>query len=658
MNRRSTSSDGSAKTMIGLVGALWIILAISMSIHVGCLIAAHWWFDQWTWPNHPVHSSIEIAGGIVAIGVAWMLLSLQRIGAGTSYNVWIASALLGMGILDSLHAMVLVGQGFVWLHSAATLLGGTLFAMVWLPGHWQHRLRSWPIAVAASALIFGIVSMVFSDKLPSMSDEDGFTALAKVLNIGGGVLLFTAAVRLLITFRATGNFDDLLFFLHCALFGAAAIMFEQSKLWDFPWWGWHFLRLMAYGVALWFVVKTDARASDALRQQALTSARLSALQENAEQLKYANAELRREQYLVNSLVNTIPDAVFFKDMQGRVIRANQAMANDAGFHSPEELIGKTDKEIWAGDFHLQTEVDEQKMMQDGTSVVNKEEMPIGKSGDRRWVLVTKMPLRNVDGQVTGLFGVARDITEIKLQEIQRKEQAEALAAAKEALERSNADLQQFAYVASHDLQEPLRAVAGHCQLLEMALGDHPNERVTQFLHHAVDGAKRMQELINNLLEYSRVQTRGKQLIQVDLNDVVNDAMANLKVSIMEHDATIHVADLPRIKGDRDQLVRLFQNLVGNAIKFCGDKRPEIQIGVQEESDHVLLSVQDNGIGFENEYRERIFVIFQRLHSRTQYPGTGLGLAIAKRIVERHGGQIWVESEPGSGSTFWFTLHSE
>ncbi|QEF97669.1 Phytochrome-like protein cph1 [Stieleria maiorica] len=656
---RSGSVDTESQTA-ELVGTLWVILIASLAVHMLSLFAARWWFADLRWAQTPFHSTIEMAGAIVAMGVAWMLLSLERLRAGTSYNTWIASALVGMGVLDALHGMVEQGQTFVWLHSLATLTGGVLFAMVWLPRDWQQHARSWPWIVLAISLTLGLGSIFLDERVPAMTESGLFTPLALQMNIVGGALMFSATARMVLTYRSTGNSDDLLFCLHCGLFGAAAIMFQQSKLWDLPWWGWHFLRLMAYGVALWFVVKTDARTAKALRRRAADQARVQAIKENADQLEQANAKLRREQHLINSLVNTIPDAVFFKDRQGRIIRANESMAKDAGFNCAEELIGKTDREIWSGDLYAKTAVDEQRIMETGQAMVNKEETPIREGGEPRWVLVTKMPLYDEEGQIMGVFGVARDITEIKLQEFERERQAQALAKAKEALERSNTDLQQFAYVASHDLQEPLRAVAGHCQLLEIALGDNASDRVKTFLHHAVDGAKRMQELINNLLDYSRVESRGREMVATDINDVVNDAMKNLAVAIDEHDAVIERGDLPVVNGDRDQLVQLFQNLIGNAIKFCGEETPEIQIdAVREkddrETDRWLFSVSDNGIGLEREYQDRIFVIFQRLHARTQYPGTGLGLAIAKRIVERHRGRIWVDSQPGAGSTFYFTL---
>jgi signal transduction histidine kinase len=239
------------------------------------------------------------------------------------------------------------------------------------------------------------------------------------------------------------------------------------------------------------------------------------------------------------------------------------------------------------------------------------------------------------------------------EETQRR--SEELARAKEALERSNADLQQFAYVASHDLQEPLRAVAGYCQLLQKKLSDNADEDVQTFLGHATDGARRMKALIDSLLDFARLDSRRNSMELTDTGAAVEEALANLGPMIQDSGAQVNVAELPPLIADRGQLVRLFQNLIGNAIKFRGDRRPQVGVTAEEHDEHWLFSVRDNGIGIESRYADRIFVIFQRLHTRDEYPGTGLGLAISKRIVERHGGTIRMESQVGEGTTFRFTI---
>lgn len=251
-------------------------------------------------------------------------------------------------------------------------------------------------------------------------------------------------------------------------------------------------------------------------------------------------------------------------------------------------------------------------------------------------------------QPSRMVGIYVDITE-------RKQAEKELALRAEELARSNADLQQFAYVASHDLQEPLRMVASYTQLLGKRYRGKLDADADDFIAFAVDGAHRMQVLINDLLAYSRVGTRGKELTSTNCDRVLEAVRFNLKAAIEEAHAVLTHDPLPTIPVDATQLSQVFQNLIGNALKFHGPEPPRIHVSVQQEAGEWRFSVRDNGIGIEPHDADRIFVIFQRLHAGREYPGTGIGLAITKKIVERHGGRIWVVSEPGKGSTFTFTI---
>lgn len=244
--------------------------------------------------------------------------------------------------------------------------------------------------------------------------------------------------------------------------------------------------------------------------------------------------------------------------------------------------------------------------------------------------------------------VFRDITE-------RKQVAHALEQYAAELARSNAELEQFAYVASHDLQEPLRMVASYTKLLANRYAGQLDSDADEFIAYAVDGATRMQRLIEDLLRYSRVGTRGKELVPIDSDQVLALALNNLEAAVEETGAQISCESLPVVMGDETQLIQLFQNLLANAIKFHSDAQPVVHISAVQEGEFWQFAIRDNGIGIEPQYFERIFTIFQRLHTRADYPGTGIGLALCKRIVERHGGRIWVESQVGQGTTFFFTL---
>jgi len=220
----------------------------------------------------------------------------------------------------------------------------------------------------------------------------------------------------------------------------------------------------------------------------------------------------------------------------------------------------------------------------------------------------------------------------------------------------NKDLEQFAYVASHDLQEPLRMISSYTQLLERRYKDKLDADANDFIHYAVDGAYRMQKLINDLLDYSRVQTRGKVFGQVDTSAILGQVMSNLQLLITENSALITNDDLPVIRADESQILRVFQNLIENAIKFKKKtESPKIHISCKKGKDFYVFSVKDNGIGIEMQYQDRVFTIFQRLHSAKDYPGTGIGLSISKHIIERHGGTIWFESKVNEGTTFYFTI---
>lgn len=262
-------------------------------------------------------------------------------------------------------------------------------------------------------------------------------------------------------------------------------------------------------------------------------------------------------------------------------------------------------------------------------------------------------LRQVKDQLE--HRVAERTRELELEIAERKKAEENLARQAEELARSNRELEQFAYVASHDLQEPLRMVANYTELLARRYRDRLDSDANEFIGFAVEGATRMQRLINDLLEYSRVGRRTDPMREVDTAQVLQQALMNLYSAIDSSGAIITSADMPVVHGHAGQLVQLFQNLISNAIKFSGGRRPQIHICARCDSGRWIFSVKDNGIGIDPEYAERIFVIFQRLHGYTEYPGTGIGLAICKKIVERHAGRIWVESTAGEGATFHFTI---
>ena len=271
-----------------------------------------------------------------------------------------------------------------------------------------------------------------------------------------------------------------------------------------------------------------------------------------------------------------------------------------------------------------------------------------KTGDERLIAWHNTCLTDETGKITGTLSSGEDITE-------RKQAEEGLKRMTGELARSNAELQQFANVASHDLQEPLRVIAGFVQLLSKRYKGKLDPDADDFISYTVDGVQRMQSMIKDLLEYSQVGKKDLKFKLTDCSTIVRQAIFNLKTAIEKNGAIVTCDDLPAVVADEMKLMRLFQNLMANAIKFRGKAAPRVHVSCEKKKGEWVFSIRDNGIGINPKYGEKIFDIFQRLHTRDEYPGTGIGLAICKRIIEQHGGKIWVESETGKGSTFYFTI---
>lgn len=274
-----------------------------------------------------------------------------------------------------------------------------------------------------------------------------------------------------------------------------------------------------------------------------------------------------------------------------------------------------------------------------------------RDGETKWLweILQRLPAGSrIPGETGKMQGIVREITERKMAE-------EILKLKLDELARSNAELEQFAYVSSHDLQEPLRMIVSYLQLLQRRYQGKLDEKADKYIYFAVDGASRMQILINDLLEFSRVTTRAREPEPTDCETILNQVLSNLDLYIKENKAAVSHDPLPELVADNTQLAQVFQNLIVNGIKFHSEKAPKIHISAEKKAKEWVFSVRDNGIGIDPQYSEKIFEVFKRLHKKEEYPGTGIGLAICKKIVERHGGHIWVESELGKSSIFYFTL---
>lgn len=361
--------------------------------------------------------------------------------------------------------------------------------------------------------------------------------------------------------------------------------------------------------------------------------------------KRAQEALLESEERYRKLVELSPDSIIIHS-EGKVLFANSAAAGLFGAAGPGQLVGQAVADLVPPDYLETARARIRQMTEEGKPVPLIEGRLRRLDGSVVDMEVAAAPF-TFQGNIA-IQAVIRDVSGRKLAEEKLKQTMAELA-------RSNAELEQFANVASHDLHEPLRVVTGFAQLLERRYKGKLDKEAHKFLSFIVDGSIRMQKLIDDLLEYARVTSRARPFEPADCESAFATAAANLGLAIGESGATVTHGPLPTVRADPSQLVQLFQNLVGNGVKFRSAEPPRVHVSTEKEGGEWVFSVRDNGMGIPRESFEEIFVLFQRLHARTEYPGTGVGLAICKRIVERHGGRIWVESQPGGGSTFYFTI---
>ncbi len=369
--------------------------------------------------------------------------------------------------------------------------------------------------------------------------------------------------------------------------------------------------------------------------------------EDVTEKKIAEAKIRESEQKFHNLYDHAPDMyVSVSPEDGNIVECNETLLENTGYKR-KEIIGQPVFMMYHEDSINKAKFVFEEFLKYG-EIGNRELILKKKNGEKIDVSLSVKSVKDEQGNIKYSMSSWRDITEAKKQEV-------IIRQTLTELERSNQELEQFAYIASHDLQEPLRMVSSFLQLLQSRYKDSLDEDGLEFIEFAVDGASRMRQLIKDLLEFSRVGTRGKPFEKAKIEELANIAVQNLSESITESNAVIKIGKLPELSVDHSQIVQLFQNLISNAIKFRGETDPEINISAKRKKYNYEFTVTDNGIGFDVKYKDRIFTIFQRLHTSEEYSGTGIGLAVCKKIVERHGGEIWVESEPGKGTKFYFTL---
>ncbi len=372
------------------------------------------------------------------------------------------------------------------------------------------------------------------------------------------------------------------------------------------------------------------------------------VKERTAELEAQIIERKKTEMQLRQVIESVPNAIIMSNEHSTITLVNNQAENMFGYHR-NDLIGQPIDILVPERFrtqHPQYQTGFLHAPESRAMGAGRDLYALKKDGAEIPVEIGLNPIQTDQG--IQVLSAIVDITE-------RKKSEKKLEAHAHELARSNEELEQFAYVASHDLLEPLRMVSSYVQLLQQRYQDKLDQDANEFIHFAVDGATRMQTLISDLLAFSRVGTRGNPFQLTNVQDVLDQVCTDLQFVIADHQAQIIYQNLPTIMADKTQLAQVFQNLISNAIKFRSDEQPLIQITAKQQNNDWLFTVTDNGIGIDPKFTERIFVIFQRLHTRDKYPGTGIGLAVCKKIVERHGGHIWFESNHPQGTKFLFTL---
>jgi PAS domain S-box-containing protein len=664
---------------------VWILL-LGIVIPIAVEIGLDAYLTDAVWIHFPFHGIIEGFGAFAAFSLAFLILLSERHRANSVYGVWSLGAFTGMGVLDLFHAFSGPGNNFVWMHSLAVCAGGLFLSLSWVPSRLvPPRPGQWlPGVVILTAVGTAILSMSFPEAVPLMAVDGQFSGAARGLNMAGGIFFFIAMLRFMTLYRLHPDGLELMMAGFCALSGIASVMFTHSSLWGPVWWWWHCLRLSAYFVVTGFII---------LFYQEM----MAALHRTNGDLAYANKELQREMLerrqaedrireaneLNEKILGTVPLPMDIVDEEGQILYVNRVMGAITGRPAIGQRCWSTykDDKIQCADCPLRKGIPPGQVKSlEVSGALGGRTLQISHTGmtygGRRAVLevfqdVTERKhneeaLKNLTADLqrrleqlkasrTAALNLTQDIDEARKR---LGESRDALAIHARDMERANEELEQFAYVVSHDLQEPLRMVASYVQLLAKRYRGRLDADADDFIGFAVDGVKRMQDLINDLLAFSRAGARGKEFVLTDCEEILDTTLQNLETAIAENHAEVTRGPLPKLMADDGQLVHVFQNLIANAVKFRKkEAAPRIHVSCRTENKKFFFGVSDNGIGIAPEHYEKIFQIFQQLHPRDEYPGSGIGLAICKRIVERHGGRIWVESETGKGSTFYFSLPS-
>lgn len=625
-----------------------IVITASFCFHITSLVIANTLMLNWRWQHLPVHSAVEVSGGFIALLVSYMLLNLQNKQRGTSFNIIIASALGTMGLLDIAHALVEPGRLFVWLHSLATFLGGLLFVLVWIP---KSSIRfSFPFVSFCFifTLLTIILSFYFPHQIPVMVSDGTFTFAAQFLNTSGGILLLISSVKLLLVYREKRKVDDLLFVLHASMFGLAAIMFQQSALWDFSWWGWHILRFFAYGVALWFAFKNEQHIFTEIETSNQTLTLKAKENDKAfTALQYQHDMSEKQQAAILACLN---DAIIVTNNTGIIKFFSESAEQMFGYYA-SQVLGKNVNILMNQEFaknHHQNMANYTHESRFKIVGVNRELKAINKSG-HEFPIDLVISALVIEG-IQHFVGVIRDIT------VKKEQECKLNRAIKEAESASDAK-SLFLANTSHEIRTPLNGIYGNLQLL---LKENLSDNAEQYLNRALHSSKTLMTIINDLLDFSKIEASKLTIEDTEftlstlIKNTVSDFIPLTKAKNIALSVSNNVVH-DHWNGDPTRIQQVLLNVISNAVKFTLSGKVAVEISCN--STCVVFSVSDTGIGMDEIALEKLFARFEQADASTtrQYGGTGIGMSITKSLVELMHGDISVSSKKNVGTTFTISL---
>ncbi len=663
MHERKTMSVAKRETGVwhsnflftGILLICGIIPFVSISLASGFPLS-------WQLKHEAFHAVMETLGCMLALGIAGFLLMRQG-EKGNEYKLWLACSMLSMAILDAFHASVVPSREFICLHSTAQFIGGVFIALIWLPERLvkTRNAKQLPKLFVAAAGLFGVISLVFPEILPTMMINGRFTFVPQMLNLTGGVLFFAGLVYFARRFSRDRDNTHLLFAAYCLMFAVSGVTFGRSGLWGAEWWLSHLIRLGAYVIAFSYVsINTAAEYLRLTQEEALDKINKCFLSFGP------NPDNN-----INKIVETA--GLIFKGTCALYSKEEGALlCIRGGWNIPEDFKLQDNKEGHICYDVISNDTDEPIV------ITGLDETPYAKTDPNvnQYKLKTYVGCavkvhdkaigalcvvfqrnKTFNSQELKIFYILAEALGVEEERKKAEEVLEKLNTYLKSivreLRRANKELQEFAYITAHDLKTPLRGIGTLAEWLSTDYADKFDEQVQNQVKMLTERAKRADKLVDSVLQYSSAGHFGEEQEQVDLNTVLPEIICeidppeNIKITLDNK--------LPVLMCKKTHIRQVFHNLLSNAVKHMDKEKGQIKVGCLEENGFWKFSVVDNGPGIDQKYFKKIFKIFQMLSPTDKTESTGIGLSIAKKIVKMDAGRIWVESNPGEGSTFFFTL---